>query len=322
MYSVDYYREAFLKHLNTAITLKEPRNLYEPIQYILQLGGKRLRPVLALIAADLFDSNYQKAMNVAIAIEVFHNFSLVHDDIMDKAPLRRGKPTVHQKWNTNIGILSGDAMLIIAYQLFETYPPEIFAQLAKLFSKTALEVCEGQQWDMDFETQTEVSVARYTQMIRYKTAVLIGAALQMGAIIAETSEKNQQYIYDFGVEIGLAFQLQDDYLDAFGDENFGKKIGGEIIENKKTILYLKALELANENQRKQLLQWYNTTEESDEKINKVKQLFKDTNAAMQVREAIAQTTKNALSILEKLSISEEKVQYLKDFSLDLMERNV
>ena len=144
----------------------------------------------------------------------------------------------------------------------------------------------------------------------------------MGAIIAETSEKNQQYIYDFGVEIGLAFQLQDDYLDAFGDENFGKKIGGDIIENKKTILYLKALELANENQRKQLLQWYNTTEESDEKISKVKQLFKDTNAATQVREAIAQTTKNALSILEKLSISEEKVQYLKDFSLDLMERNV
>ena len=322
MYSVDYYREAFLKHLNTAITLKEPRNLYEPIQYILQLGGKRLRPVLALIAADLFDSNYQKAMNVAIAIEVFHNFSLVHDDIMDKAPLRRGKPTVHQKWNTNIGILSGDAMLIIAYKLLEDYPSEIFQELVKTLSETALKVCEGQQMDMDFEKLQEVSIEAYMQMISYKTSVLIGAALQMGAIIAETSEKNQQYIYDFGVEIGLAFQLQDDYLDAFGDENFGKKIGGDIIENKKTILYLKALELANENQRKQLLQWYNTTEESDEKINKVKQLFKDTNAAMQVREAIAQTTKNALSILEKLSISEEKVQYLKDFSLDLMERNV
>ena len=322
MYSVDYYREAFLKHLDSAITLKEPHNLYEPIQYILQLGGKRLRPVLALIASDLFDSNYQKAMNVAIAIEVFHNFSLVHDDIMDKAPLRRGKPTVHQKWNTNIGILSGDAMLIIAYQLFETYPPEIFAQLAKLFSKTALEVCEGQQWDMDFETQAQVSIPQYLQMIRYKTAVLVGAALQMGTIIAGASIENQRLIYDFGVTIGLAFQLQDDYLDTFGDEAFGKKIGGDILENKKTILYLKALDLADEAQRNTLIAQYTTSEENDAKIAIVTQLFRQTGAAEAVRDEITRTTDEALNLLEHITISDENRAYLKQFALELMNRKV
>ena len=171
MNSINHYREEFLAHLKTSIAVKEPRNLYEPIDYILQLGGKRLRPVLTLIAADLFGGNYRKALPAAAAVEVFHNFSLVHDDIMDNASLRRGKATVHQKWNSNIAILSGDAMLICAYRLLESYPPETFAALAKLFSKTALEVCEGQQWDMDFETQTQVSIPQYLQMIRYKTAV-------------------------------------------------------------------------------------------------------------------------------------------------------
>ena len=242
MNSINHYREEFLAHLKTSIAVKEPRNLYEPIDYILQLGGKRLRPVLTLIAADLFGGDYHKALPAAAAVEVFHNFSLVHDDIMDNASLRRGKATVHQKWNSNIAILSGDAMLICAYRLLESYPPDTFAALVKLFSKTALEVCEGQQWDMDFETQAQVSIPQYLQMIRYKTAVLVGAALQMGAVIAGASIENQRLIYDFGVAIGLAFQLQDDYLDTFGDEAFGKKIGGDILENKKTILYLKTLD--------------------------------------------------------------------------------
>ena len=322
MKTVEQYREAFLDHLNSKLFVKEPRNLYEPMRYILQLGGKRLRPILTLIATDLFDADYHKALNAAMAIEMFHNFSLVHDDIMDKASLRRGETTVHKKWNTNIAILSGDAMLVKAYQLLDDYPSEIFSLLTKILSRTALKVCEGQQWDMDFETQTEVSIPDYLQMIRYKTAVLIGASLQMGVIIANASPENQMPIYTFGEELGLAFQLQDDYLDAFGDKSFGKRIGGDIIENKKTILYLTALKLADEQQRKTLLQHYATTEDSQQKINAVKALFEATGATTAVRQEIEHTTRRALSALTELTISDEKRHYLKEFALKLMNRKV
>ena len=322
MKTVEQYREAFLDHLNSKLFVKEPRNLYEPMRYILQLGGKRLRPILTLIATDLFDADYHKALNAAMAIEMFHNFSLVHDDIMDKASLRRGETTVHKKWNTNIAILSGDAMLVKAYQLLDDYPSDVFSLLTKILSHTALKVCEGQQWDMDFETQTEVSIPDYLQMIRYKTAVLIGAALQMGVIIANASPENQMPIYTFGEELGLAFQLQDDYLDAFGDKSFGKRIGGDIIENKKTILYLTALKLADEQQRKTLLQHYATTEDSQQKINAVKALFEATGATTAVRQEIEYTTRRALSALTELTISDEKRHYLKEFALKLMNRKV
>ena len=322
MKTVEQYREAFLDHLNSKLFVKEPRNLYEPMRYILQLGGKRLRPILTLIATDLFDTDYHKALNAAMAIEIFHNFSLVHDDIMDKASLRRGETTVHKKWNTNIAILSGDAMLVKAYQLLDDYPTEVFSLLTKILSRTALQVCEGQQWDMDFEIQTEVSIPDYLQMIRYKTAVLIGAALQMGVIIANASPENQMPIYIFGEELGLAFQLQDDYLDAFGDESFGKRIGGDIIENKKTILYLTALKLADEQQRKTLLQHYATTEDSQKKINAVKALFEATGATTVVRQEIEHATRRALSALTELTISDEKRHYLKEFALKLMNRKV
>lgn len=322
MKTVEQYREAFLDHLNSKLFVKEPRNLYEPMRYILQLGGKRLRPILTLIATDLFDADYHKALNAAMAIEMFHNFSLVHDDIMDKASLRRGETTVHKKWNTNIAILSGDAMLVKAYQLLDDYPSDVFSLLTKILSHTALKVCEGQQWDMDFETQTEVSIPDYLQMIRYKTAVLIGASLQMGVIIANASPENQMPIYTFGEELGLAFQLQDDYLDAFGDESFGKRIGGDIIENKKTILYLTALKLADEQQRKTLLQHYATTEDSQQKINAVKALFEATGATTAVRQEIEYTTRRALSALTELTISDEKRHYLKEFALKLMNRKV
>lgn len=322
MKTVEQYREAFLDHLNSKLFVKEPRNLYEPMRYILQLGGKRLRPILTLIATDLFDADYHKALNAAMAIEMFHNFSLVHDDIMDKASLRRGETTVHKKWNTNIAILSGDAMLVKSYQLLDDYPSDVFSLLTKILSGTALKVCEGQQWDMDFETQTEVSIPDYLQMIRYKTAVLIGAALQMGVIIANASPENQMPIYTFGEELGLAFQLQDDYLDAFGDKSFGKRIGGDIIENKKTILYLTALKLADEQQRKTLLQHYATTEDSQQKINAVKALFEATGATTAVRQEIEYTTRRALSALTELTISDEKRHYLKEFALKLMNRKV
>jgi geranylgeranyl diphosphate synthase type II len=217
MLPINQYQEQFVAYLQSQKKDKEPKNLYEPIDYILQLGGKRMRPVLTLMSTEVFDADYKKALPAALAVEVFHNFSLVHDDIMDDAPLRRGKITVHEKWNINTGILSGDAMLILAYQHFEKYQPKIFRKLAKLFSKTALEVCEGQQYDVDFETRDDVTIPEYLKMIEYKTAVLVAAAMKMGAIIAETSKENANLIYDFGLNLGLAFQLQDDYLDAFGD---------------------------------------------------------------------------------------------------------
>ena len=247
MKSIAQYREAFQEYLDLKIQVKEPVNLYNPMRYILGLGGKRLRPVLVLMSAEIFEADYKNALDAALAIEIFHNFSLVHDDIMDDAPLRRGKETVHERWDINTGFLSGDAMLINAYQLFENYESEIFQELAKLFSKTAMQVCEGQQYDIDFESRDDVSIEDYLKMIEYKTAVLVGASLQMGAIVANTSEANKQSVYEFGRLLGIAFQLQDDYLDAFGDpETFGKQSGGDIIENKKTFLYLKSLEASAE----------------------------------------------------------------------------
>src|SRR5699024_378102 len=239
MHYLATYQETLEKALSNSIPTHEPANLYEPISYMLSIGGKRMRPILTLLACDVFEEDYNKAIEAAKAVELFHNFSLIHDDIMDNAPLRRGKVTVHERWNLNTGILSGDAMLILAYQLFESYPPHIFKQLAELFSKTALEVCEGQQYDIDFEKKDVVSIEAYLKMIEYKTAVLVAAAMAMGAIVAETSEENKKDIYAFGRSLGIAFQLQDDYLDTFGNpETFGKQVGGDIIENKKTVLYL------------------------------------------------------------------------------------
>ena len=323
MPTIENYRVTFLDFLESSLLKKEPENLYDPMHYILNLGGKRIRPILTLLGTDLFDADYKKALHAALAVEVFHNFSLVHDDIMDNAQLRRGKQTVHEKWNLNTGILSGDAMLIIAYQFFENYNPFIFKELAELFSKTALEVCEGQQYDIDFETRNNVTVDEYLLMITYKTAVLVGAALQMGAIVAETSTKNKQFIYDFGIQLGIAFQLQDDYLDTFGDVSFGKKIGGDILENKKTMLYLKALELANQTQKEQLLAFYSTEKVDDtEKISTVTQLFTETKAADFVRDEIEKYTEKALQTLEKLDIRTDKKTILKDFAQNLMNRSI
>jgi geranylgeranyl diphosphate synthase type II len=283
-----------LNHFQSLVLKKEPSNLYEPIRYILSLGGKRLRPVLTLMASEVFDTDCKNALAAATAVEVFHNFSLIHDDIMDDAPLRRGNETVHEKWDINTGILSGDAMLILAYQYFEEYEPSIFRELAKLFSKTALEVCEGQQYDVDFETRDDVTIPEYLKMIEYKTAVLVGAAMKMGAIVAQTSEENANLIYDFGLNLGLAFQLQDDYLDAFGDpKTFGKQVGGDIIENKKTYLYLKALEFASEDSRKQLTHLFSIQpDDNTNKIDSVKEIFDSTGAS-------AATKKQLKSILLK-----------------------
>ena len=324
MHSIQQYQEFVLDYLKAQHCVREPKNLYEPIHYILELGGKRMRPVLTLMSAEIFNENYAKALPAALAVEVFHNFSLVHDDIMDDAPLRRGNITVHEKWNINTGILSGDAMLILAYQYFEHYEPVVFRDLAKLFSKTALEVCEGQQWDVDFETRSDVTIPEYLKMIEFKTAVLVAAAMKMGAIVAQTSAENGDLIYDFGLNLGLAFQLQDDYLDAFGDPaTFGKQVGGDIIENKKTYLYLKAIEFASSEERKQLLQLFSVSlEDNSSKIEEVKTLFNATGASKATQQAIQDYTLKAFATLDKMNISSDKKAMLKAFGENLMNRNV
>lgn len=324
MHSIYQYQEFLSDYLQSQYETKEPRNLYEPIHYILDLGGKRMRPVLTLMSAEVFDADYKKALPAALAVEVFHNFSLVHDDIMDDAPLRRGHETVHEKWNINTGILSGDAMLILAYQYFEQYEPLIFRDLAKLFSKTALEVCEGQQWDVDFEDRTDVTIEEYLKMIQYKTAVLVAAAMKMGAIIAETSVENANLIYDFGLNLGLAFQLQDDFLDAFGNpETFGKQVGGDIIENKKTYLYLKAVAFSNEKEAEELKSLFsNQPEDSTDKIERVKALFNSSGASKATQDAIQDYTFKAFQTLDKMNISVEKKQMLRTFGENLMGRKV
>ncbi|WP_298493353.1 polyprenyl synthetase family protein [uncultured Algibacter sp.] len=324
MLSIEKYQEEFVNYLKDYSTINEPKNLYQPIDYILGLGGKRLRPVLTLMTADIFNSNYKKALNAALSIEVFHNFSLVHDDIMDAAPLRRGEQTVHEKWDINTGILSGDAMLIMAYQLFENYDAAIFQALAKLFSKTALEVCEGQQYDVDFETRNDVTIPEYLKMIEYKTAVLVGAAMKMGAIVANASQEDQNNIYEFGRNLGIAFQLQDDYLDAFGDpKTFGKQVGGDIIENKKTYLYLKALEFLNETDSDKLSQLFSTNPaDIASKIEIAKQLFTSSGSAEATKKAILEYTNKAFTVLNSLNISEDKKELLKIFGNNLMNRTV
>ncbi|CDF77885.1 polyprenyl synthtase [Formosa agariphila KMM 3901] len=276
------------------------------------------------MSAEIFNTDYKLALNAALSIEVFHNFSLVHDDIMDDAPLRRGNQTVHEKWDVNTGILSGDAMLIMAYQLFENYEPEVFRDLAKLFSKTALEVCEGQQYDVDFENRDDVTIPEYLKMIEFKTAVLVGAAMQMGAIVARASEVEQQGIYSFGRNLGIAFQLQDDYLDAFGDpKTFGKQVGGDIIENKKTFLYLKALEFSEAEQQQELQDLFSISPtDSNDKVQSVKNLFLSSGAADATTKEIENYTKQAFSVLETLDISTDKKNLLKAFGENLMTRKV
>ncbi|MEO8237086.1 MAG: polyprenyl synthetase family protein [Flavobacterium sp.] len=322
MHTISQYQDFFISYLKNQNIHKEPKNLYEPIEYILGLGGKRMRPVLTLMAAEVFDADYKIALPAAMAVEVFHNFSLVHDDIMDDAPLRRGEETVHEKWNINTGILSGDAMLILAYQYFEQYDPNVFVALAKLFSKTALEVCEGQQWDVDFETRKDVTIPEYLKMIEYKTAVLVAAAMKMGAIVAKTPEKEADLIYDFGLNLGLAFQLQDDYLDAFGDpETFGKQVGGDIIENKKTYLYLKAIEFADLSDKQKLLELSETViEDNSVKIEQAKSIFIASGADRITQEAIEEYTLKAFSTLDKMNIDSDKKEILRSFGQNLMER--
>jgi geranylgeranyl diphosphate synthase type II len=319
-----HYQKEFLQYLESKEWVQEPKNLYEPIDYILKSGGKRIRPVLTLMAADIFGADFKKALPAALAVEVFHNFTLVHDDIMDDAPIRRGKATVHEKWDISTGILSGDAMLILAYKYFENYEPIVFQKLAKLFSKTALEVCDGQQLDVDFETRNDVTIDAYINMIRLKTSVLVAAALKMGAIVAETNDENAELIYNFGLNLGLALQLQDDYLDTFGDaETFGKQIGGDIIENKKTFLYLKTLEVTDTDTKNKLKYYYRKKlKDNTIKITEVTRIYKINDIPFLIKDEIENYTQKAFDTLSKMSINNDSKEKLKAFGLWLMKRDV
>lgn len=262
--------EKELSLLNFPLT---PENLYDPLRYFMTLGGKRVRPALTLMATELFGKDLQSSMNAALAVEVFHNFSLIHDDIMDQAPLRRNKPTVHERWGQNVAILSGDVLLVKAYQLIAKQQESHLSELLNVFNRTAVEVCEGQQMDMDFEQRSDVSIPEYIEMIRLKTSVLLGCALEMGAIIADATLEERKNIYAFGVHIGIAFQIQDDILDLFADpEKFGKQVGGDVIANKKTLLNLKALELATSDQRLELSQLSIETDH-DKKVVRTREIY-------------------------------------------------
>lgn len=267
------FEDALLKYSDS---LPE-KTLYHPIEYILSLGGKRVRPVLVLLSGNAFGANHNQLINAAIAIEIFHNFSLVHDDIMDKAPIRRGKPTVQEKWDSNAAILSGDAMLIEAYKQLSLTGKEHLKEILDLFNTTSLEVCEGQQLDMEFESRTQVSASEYIEMISLKTAVLLGCSLEIGALLGNAEKSDCKHIYNFGKLCGIAFQIQDDYLDAFGDpENFGKQVGGDILSNKKTYLIIKALEMADAETRSELESIYfqDTIADGGAKVKRVLKLFR------------------------------------------------
>lgn len=254
---------------------KQPQSLYEPIRYIMTLGGKRLRPMLTLLAYSLYKNDVKSILPYAAAVEAFHNFTLMHDDIMDKAPLRRGKETVHEKWNVNTAILSGDVMLVKVYDMFSTLEPETFRTVVKAFNECAAGVCEGQQWDMEFETATHVTEAQYINMIRLKTAVLLGFSLELGAILAGAPEAERKALREFGTNIGIGFQLKDDLLDAYADpKNFGKQVGGDILANKKTFLLIHALEKAKGKQKAALQGWLTARKfKKQEKIAAVKNLY-------------------------------------------------
>ena len=284
---------------------REPYGLYEPIEYTLSAGGKRVRPQLAMIASQMFGGVDDEVLPAALALEVFHNFTLLHDDVMDKALVRRGRPTVHVKWDENTAILSGDQMLIEAYKLLSGVPADKLPKVLQLFNKMATEICEGQQYDVDFERQEHVNIEEYLTMIRLKTSVLLATALQIGAYIAGASEQAQEDLYQFGIAVGLAFQIQDDILDVWGNpETFGKAVGGDISCNKKTFVYLEALRLLGnerEAEKQALQQWYSQVlEDNTEKIAAVKAIFEQLGVREACETVVVQYTQNALEILDQL----------------------
>ena len=305
--------------------MREPAGLYEPVEYVLGLGGKRIRPVLMLLAYNLYREDVERIFPQAAGIETYHNFTLLHDDLMDKADMRRNKPTVHKKWGENTAILSGDAMLILAYQfMMQDCPAGHVKEVMEVFSRTALEVCEGQQWDMEFESRTDVSVDEYIEMIRLKTSVLLSGALKIGAVLGGASAKDAQLLYDFGIKMGLAFQLQDDYLDVYGNPAvFGKKIGGDILCNKKTFMLITALANAGAEDRKELEKWINAENfDPEEKISAVTAIYNKVGIADICIRRINAYYKEGLELLDEVGVEPELKTNLRDFVCGMMERKL
>ena len=297
-----------------------PSELYDPMNYILQLGGKRLRPVTILLAVQLFNGELKEAIQAAKAVEVFHNFTLVHDDLMDNAPLRRGQQTVHEKWNSNIAILSGDTLLIEVYNHFLEGNYNNLSEILKVFNKTAIEVCEGQQLDMNFESRSDVTIDEYINMIRLKTSVLVGGSFEIGALVARAHKEDAQLIYDFGVNLGIAFQLQDDYLDCFGDpEKFGKQVGGDIISNKKTFLMLKALELDASGE---LQKWVDKTDfVNEQKVEAVKAIYRQLKVDELAFSLMDDFYQKSLASLNEIKADQESKDKIIEFAQALMKRS-
>ncbi len=316
------YLQAFDNYLAKYKFNQSPQSLYEPLDYLIELGGKRVRPCLAIMAYDIYKDDLDPSLPIAMAVELFHNFSLMHDDIMDEASIRRGKETVHIKFDTNAAILSGDLMLIKAYEFLEQVDDLYYKKTMQVFNKTAIEVCEGQRLDMDFEQRKDVAISEYINMIGLKTSVLLAASLQLGSLVAGAGESDQFHIYEFGKNIGIAFQIQDDILDTFGDEAVGKVLGGDIMQNKKTYLYLKAIELASDLQREELHLLYSTKlEDNSEKILRVKKLFNSLvvrEYAVQVMDAYKDL---AISHIVQLDIPAENKESLKAFAEFLVSRS-
>lgn len=322
MYSIEELQQKINYSLTRLPVHGKPAGLYEPIAYTMEQGGKRLRPLFVLISNQMFGGNPEEALPAATAIEIFHNFTLLHDDIIDRAPLRRGYETVYQKWNTNIAILSGDTMFAIAYGELAKSSPALLPGLMKIFTQTAIEVCEGQQFDIDFEEQNDVRLSDYINMIRLKTAVLLAASLKIGAIIAEAEADEADKIYQFGLNLGIAFQLQDDLLDAFGDQSvFGKQTGGDIAANKKTVLYLKALEKADIDTATELERYYTGNGiQLEEKVKKVLAIFEKLDVKPDTETLIGQYFNNAIGQLESIKVPAENKKVLTDIAFRMLKR--
>jgi geranylgeranyl diphosphate synthase type II len=300
---------------------ESPSGLYNPIAYLLALKGKKIRPALTLLACNLYCDEVKEALPVALAWEIFHNFTLMHDDLMDKADLRRGQATVHKKWNDNTAILSGDAMLILSYMYLakSTFPN--LKILLDLFSDTAAKICEGQQFDMEYEKRMFISEEEYIEMIRLKTAVMLGACLKSGAMLGEASESDRQNLYDFGISLGIAFQIQDDWLDVYGNpELVGKKTGGDILCNKKTFLLVNALETAKNEDKETLLYWLDNNKQPDEKINAVRQIYDKLLVEEKTKAVLLSYYHQAKNALQKVSVNKERKKILEDIAGELIER--
>lgn len=301
---------------------RKPQSLYAPVRYVLSLGGKRVRPTLMLMAYNMYKDRPEDIMSAAIGLETYHNYTLLHDDLMDNAPVRRGNPTVHVKWSPNAAILSGDSMLVMAYQYIGRCAPAYLPQVLNLFTTTALEIGEGQQYDMEFETRSDVREEEYLEMIRLKTSVLLACALKMGALLADAPAQDADLLYCFGEQIGLAFQLQDDYLDCYGDfETFGKRIGGDILSNKKTYMLINALQLAGEVQRKELISWIEAKDfDAQEKIDRVTALYSEIGIPQLVQQRINECYDRAETALRAVRLPEERKQVLLNFARDMLNR--